>query len=545
MGETDNMPLFGLMQDWPLTVDKFLEHAQRWHGTREIVSRRADGSIDRRDYAQLYRDAKRMSGALLAFGIRQGDRVATFAMNGAEHLAAWYGIAGIGAVYHTLNPRLFQEHLAYIVNHADDRVIMADGSFAPILENLLLACPGVELVIFLSAPAQTTTLPVPWTTLDEFTAGHDGDYPWGNFDERCAAGLCYTSGTTGAPKGVLYSHRSNFLHALATLQPDVLNLSAKDVILPIVPMFHANAWGLTFAAPAVGAKLVLPGPRLDGASVCELIHNERVTFAAGVPTVWLAMFDYMDATGVDAGPLERIITGGSAMPERVYRRFQELGIEATHAWGMTEMSPLGTVAAPTPHMMQLPSEAQLPYRLKQGRPALGVDMRLVDDSGATVAHDGRAFGRLQTRGPGVVRAYLGHEYDATDDEGWFDTGDIATIDEHGFMQITDRAKDIIKSGGEWISSVDVENAALSHPQIALAAAIAVPDPKWQERPVLFVTLRSGEQASAEEIIAFLAERMAKWWLPDAIHFIEEMPLGATGKVDKKVLREKIRNSSPR
>jgi fatty-acyl-CoA synthase len=535
-GKSGAPPMFGLMQDWPLTLEKFIEHARRWHGTREIVSRFADGHIERRTYVQIYDDAMRISAALLAHGIGLGDRVATLAMNSASHLAAWYGISGIGAVYHTLNPRLFLDQLAYIVNHADDRLIFADGMFAPILQQLLPRCPRVGRIVFLTPPAQPVELPVPSGSLADFVAGHDETVAWGQFDERSAAGLCYTSGTTGLPKGVLYSHRSNFLHALISISPDVLNLSSSDTILAIVPMFHANAWGLAFATPGIGANLVLPGPRLDGASVHELIINEGVTFAAGVPTVWLALLDYLDANGLGLGTLKRVIIGGSAMPERMLHRFRGHGVEVTHAWGMTEMSPMGTVCTLAPQVKALPFEEQIPYRMKQGRTPFTIDMRLVDEDGNPLPHDGKTVGHLQVRGPGVTRAYLGEENDALDAEGWFDTGDIATICPLGYMQITDRAKDVIKSGGEWISSLEIESAVSMHPKVALAAAIGVPHEKWQERPALFLTLKPGETAEPDEFIEFLTSRIAKWWLPDAVYFLGEIPVGATGKVDKKKLR---------
>jgi len=531
-------PLLGLMQDWPLTTDKFIDHAERWHPKREVVSRLIDGRIERRNYAGMQRDAERLSAALLAHGIGAGDRVATLAMNSANHLVAWYAISGIGAVYHTINPRLFQDQLAYIVNHANDRLIFADGIFAPILQHLLPRCPGVELVVFLNPPLQPVELPIPAVSLEAFVAGHDADAVWGDFDERSACGLCYTSGTTGLPKGVLYSHRSNFLHALTSVAPDVLNLGSRDTILAIVPMFHANAWGLAFASPAIGANLILPGPKLDGASVHDLIMTEKVTFAAGVPTVWLALLDYLDANGLGLGTLERVIIGGAAMPERMLRRFQERGIEVTHAWGMTEMSPMGTVCTLTSDIAAMPFEQQVPYRMKQGRPPFGVDMRLVAEDGAVLPHDAKTVGHLQVRGPGVTRAYLGEERDAIDAEGWFDTGDIATICPQGFMQITDRAKDVIKSGGEWISSLEIESAISMHEKVALAAAIGVPHPKWDERPVLYVTLKPGTEATPDEFVEFLRSRIAKWWLPDAVYFLDEMPVGATGKVDKKLLRAK-------
>ncbi|HEX4505284.1 MAG TPA: long-chain-fatty-acid--CoA ligase [Alphaproteobacteria bacterium] len=538
MGSGGSQPLFGLMQDWPLTTDKFIEHANRWHPRREVVSRLRDGQIERRSYAEMHAGAKRVSAALVAHGIRLGDRVATLAMNSADHLAAWYGISGIGAVYHTLNPRLFLEQLTYIVNHAHDRLIFADGMFAQTLEGVLPRCPGVELVVFLNPPPQPVTLPVPAVSLAEFVAGHDRDVAWGDFDERSACGLCYTSGTTGLPKGVLYSHRSNFLHALTAVAPDVLDLAGRDNILAIVPMFHANAWGLAFSSPSVGANLILPGPRLDGASVHELIINENVTFAAGVPTVWLGLLDYLDANGLSLGTLERIIIGGAAMPEVMLHRFTKRNIEVTHAWGMTEMSPMGTVCSLSPEMRALPFEKQVRHRMKQGRAPFSVDMRLVSDDGVVLPHDAKTVGHLQVRGPGVTRAYLGEEREAIDTEGWFDTGDIATICPQGFMQITDRAKDVIKSGGEWISSLEIESAVSMHPKVALAAAVGVPHPKWDERPVLYLTLKPGMDATPDEFIEFLRSRVAKWWLPDAVYFLDEIPVGGTGKVDKKVLRAK-------
>ncbi|HTJ62709.1 MAG TPA: long-chain-fatty-acid--CoA ligase [Alphaproteobacteria bacterium] len=540
MGEQGGAPVFGLMQDWPLTVDKFIEHARHWHGAREVVSRHADGGVHRDTYATLYDRAKQLSDALLAHGIGQGDRVATLAMNGIEHMASWYAISGIGAVCHTLNPRLFDEQLIYIVNHAQDRLILADSCFGPILERILPRCPAVEKVIYLTSYAPPVELPVAVEPLDSFTANYAGACEWGAFDERLAAGLCYTSGTTGNPKGVLYSHRSNFLHALATVQPDVMNLSATDTLLMVVPMFHANAWGLTFAAPAMGSKLVLPGIRLDGASIHRLIVDEGVTVAAGVPTVWNGLLDYLDAEGLEIGPLKRVITGGSAVPERLLRRFHTRGVDVLHAWGMTEMSPLGTINFPTPEIARLPEEEQLKHRLKQGRPTFMVEMRLADDSGVSLPHDGKTAGRLQVRGPAVTRAYIGDDRSALDGEGWFDTGDIATICPLGYMQITDRAKDIIKSGGEWISSIEIESLVSMHPKVSLAAAIGVAHPKWEERPILFLKLKTGEQATEDEIIAFLTGRMAKWWLPDAVYFIEDMPLGGTGKIDKKILRDRAR-----
>lgn len=529
-------PPAGLMQDWPLTTDRIIDHAARWHGAVEIVSRHEDGAITRSSYAALRDDAKRLSCALLAQGVQPGDRVATLAMNGAWHLACWYAISGIGAVCHTLNPRYSDEQLRYIVNHAEDGIILADGAFAPLLGRLLPDCPTVRQVVFLSPPAE----PLPGAiAIEDFVAGQGTDCSWGDFPETTAAGLCYTSGTTGHPKGVLYSHRSNFLHTLFSVQPDMLALSARDTLMPVVPMFHANAWGMTFSAPYTGAKMVLPGIRLDGPSLCELLEKEAVTITAGVPTVWLGVLEHMAATGLRLPALRRVIIGGSAMPERMIHDFAKFGIEAFHAWGMTELSPLGSIATPNAAVAALPADQQLPYRLRQGRAPGGVEMRIVDEAGQPLPHDGQAMGALQLRGPTVARRYYRFESDALTADGWFDSGDIATIDEQGFMKVTDRSKDIIKSGGEWISSIDVENAASLHPSVALAAVVAMPHPKWAERPLLLVQLRPGSPQDIDDIARHLAESLPKWWLPDEIRIVDALPIGSTGKIDKKVLRASL------
>lgn len=526
----------GLMQNWPLTTDRIIDHAARWHGAREIVSRREDGTVDRRDYARVRADAARLSNALLAHGIRPGYRVATLAMNGADHLAAWYAISGIGAICHTLNPRYSHAQLRYIVNHAGDRIILADGAFAPIVAQLAAECPSLERIIFLSTPAA----PLPRAIgLDDFVAGHDSACNWGGFDEETAAGLCYTSGTTGNPKGVLYSHRSNFLHSLISIQPDMFGLSQRDTVMPVVPMYHANAWGMTFSVPYVGAKLVLPGAQLDGASLCALIKDEGVTVAAGVPTIWLGLLEHIERSGTTLPSLKRVISGGAAMPERVLRQFHELGIEALHAWGMTEMSPLGGVSSLTAELTEMPFDAQLPWRLKQGRSPGGVEMRIVGEEAGELPHDGTSMGALQLRGPTVARGYFGQDGNALTADGFFDSGDVATIDPQGFMKITDRAKDIVKSGGEWISSLDIENAAIGHSAVALAAVIGKPHPKWDERPVLFVTTKSDTTLCVEEMQTHLAAHLPKWWLPDDIHIITDMPIGSTGKIDKKRLRDRL------
>lgn len=520
-------------------MNRIIEHANRWHQSREVVSRLSSGEVVRHSYGDIYVMAARLSQALLRFGIEQGQCVGTMAMNGSRHLAAWYGIFGIGAVCHTLNPRLYMEQIAYIVQHAQDRILLADGDFVHIAKEVLDRCPTLEKVVLLSRPDGDEARDSRFESFEEFIAGCSDDPPWVALDERSAAGLCYTSGTTGNPKGVLYSHRSNCLHALMSIQPDLFNLRAVDVILPIVPMYHANAWGLAFSAPAVGAKLVLPGVRLDGASIANLIASERVTFAAGVPTVALALLDEFQRRGTVPLSLKRFVVGGAAISERIIREFDELGITAIHTWGMTEMSPLGCASTPTAATESLGLDEQMALRLKQGRPYWGVDMRLVDERGLELPRDGRTVGALQVKGPGVSRGYFRDSSSILSADGFFDTSDLATIDPFGFMKITDRAKDIIKSGGEWISSQELEQAALSHRHAAMAAVIGMYDPKWGERPLLLIKLKQGSSASAGEFREHLAQRVAKWWLPDQIIFVDELPLGGTGKIDKKKLRENL------
>jgi len=533
----------GLMQNWPLTVDKIIDHASQWHGHREVVSRSVEGPIVRTTYGDIHKRAKRLSNALLAMGITPGDRVATLAWNTARHLEAWYGIMGIGAVCHTLNPRLFDEQLTYIINHAEDRVIITDLTFLPKLEAVLPDCPGVEHIVVLTddghmVPVKTKAGVHAYESL---IAGHSAEVKWGDFDENTACGLCYTSGTTGNPKGVLYSHRTNFLHTLTGLAPDVLGISIKDTILPVVPLFHANAWGLAFDCPATGAKLVMPGQKLDGQSIYELMESEGVTFSAGVPTVWQMLLQHVDSNNLKFSTLKRLVVGGSAVPEMLLRGFHDrYGIELTSAWGMTETSPLGTVARLTPEQELWPYDQQVPYRLKGGRAPLGVELKITDDEGARLPNDGHTFGRLKIRGMFIAGKYFkGEGGDILDEEGFFDTGDVATLDADGFMTITDRAKDVIKSGGEWISSIEIENIAVGHPKAAIAAVIGVPHPKWDERPLLLVKLVEGESATASEFLAHLDGKIAKWWMPDDVVFVEEIPLGATGKIDKKVIRKQF------
>ncbi|HUO96259.1 MAG TPA: long-chain fatty acid--CoA ligase [Steroidobacteraceae bacterium] len=526
-----------LMQPWRLTVDRFITHAARWHGSTEVVERGADGGIRRTTYAAIERRARQVSAALEAGGVRHGTRVATLAMNGIRHVEAWFGIMGLGAVCHTLNPRLFDEQLVYIVNHARDRWLLADPQFAPLVERLRPRCPTLERIVYLSGSGEHPGGDA--IDFESLLAGASAEARWGDFDEHTAAGLCYTSGTTGHPKGVLYSHRSQVLHTLITGQQDALSLSARDALLMIVPMFHANAWGLPFAAAAAGAKLVLPGPKLDPGSLYDLLEGERVTFSGGVPTVWQLVLDHLKTQRLKLSTLNRVLIGGSAVPAAVVRELRDAhGITVLHGWGMTEMSPIGTVSGrPNATVAALDAEAQLAYNVKQGRVPFGVDMKITDDSGARLAHDGARSGYLKVAGPAVIARYFGEgERDVVDAEGYFDTGDIGTIDENGYLQITDRAKDLIKSGGEWISSVEVENLAAGHPKALMAAVIAVPHPKWRERPLLIVKLKPGESATKEEFVAFLEGKIARWWMPDDIVFVAEMPLGATGKLDKKKLR---------
>ncbi len=535
--------MLGLMQDWPLTVDKILDHAKNWHGHREVVSRSVEGPIVRTTYADIHGRAKRVSNALLAWGVKPGDRIATLAWNTGRHIEAWYGIMGIGAICHTLNPRLFPEQLIYIINHAEDRIIFVDLTFVPLLEAVLPHCPCVERVIVL-----TDEWTMPATRLpkaegyEQVLSEASEDVTWGGFDEQTACGLCYTSGTTGNPKGVLYSHRSNFIHTLMGMQATVLGPTPKEVILPVVPMFHANAWGIAFAGPAAGAKLVLPGAKMDGASIYELLETEGVTFSAAVPTVWQGLFDHMRSGGLKLSTLKRVVIGGSAVPESLIRGFHDdFGVEVIHAWGMTETSPIGTVASLTPELLAMTYDEQMKWRLKQGTPPLGVELALKNYAGQDVVRDGHTYGRLMVKGPTVAGAYFKDDTPILDNEGYFDTGDVSTVDDHGFMQITDRAKDVIKSGGEWISSIEIENIAVGHPRVELAAVIGVPHPKWDERPLLVLKLKPGEPQDRQEHLDFLAGKIAKWWMPDDVVFVDGIPLGATGKIDKKLVREQLKD----
>jgi fatty-acyl-CoA synthase len=536
--------MLGLMQDWPLLLHRIIDHAATYHGGRRVISRAIEGPIHTTTYAEIRARAKKVAQRLARDGIKRGDRVATLAWNTWRHLESWYGIVGIGAVYHTVNPRLFPDQIAWIINHAEDRVMMTDVTFVPLLEKLSDKLPTIErYVIYTDAahmPATSLKNAVPY---EQWIAEVDGDFAWAQFDENTAAGMCYTSGTTGNPKGVLYSHRSNVLHALAHSSASVLGLSSTDVVLPVVPLFHANGWSLAFAAPISGVTLVLPGMKLDGPSIHELLNAHKVTCTAGVPTVWLALLQHLEQTGGTLPFLKRVVIGGSACPRTMTQTFQDTyGVKVIHAWGMTEMSPLGSACTLIPEYADLAGDARLDIQQKQGLPPFTVEMKITDDAGRELPWDGKTFGRLKVRGPAVTKSYFkGDGGQVLDADGFFDTGDVATMDPHGYMQITDRAKDVIKSGGEWISSIDLENLAIGHPAVAEAAVIGVKHPKWDERPLLVVVLKQGQGATREEILGFMQGKIANWWMPDDVVFVPEIPHTATGKILKTALREQMKD----
>ena len=536
--------MLGLMQDWPLTVDKILDHAKNWHPHREVVTRSVEGPIVRSTYGEIHGRAKRVSNVLKSWDVKVGDRVATLAWNTGRHIEAWYGIMGIGAVCHTLNPRLFPEQLIYIINHAEDRIIFVDLTFVPLLEAILPHCPSVERVVVMTDQWNMPATKLPRAECyEQLLEESSEDVEWGGFDEQTACGLCYTSGTTGNPKGVLYSHRSNFLHTLVTLQATIMGATPDEVILPVVPMFHANAWGIAFSGPAAGSKLVMPGAQMDGASIYELLESEKVTFSAAVPTVWQGLLAYMRENSLKLSTVKKVLIGGSAVPESLIRAFNdEFDVEVFQGWGMTETSPVGTLSRLTPELSALPYDEQMKWRIKQGMPPLGVELKLKNYAGQEMPHDGKTYGRLMVRGPTIAGGYFKDEGGKIlDNEGFFDTGDVSTIDSHGFMQITDRAKDVIKSGGEWIISIDIENISVGHPKVELAAVIGAAHPKWDERPVLVLKLKPGESQDKQEHLDFLQGKIAKWWMPDDVVFVDDIPLGATGKIDKKLVRERMKD----
>jgi fatty-acyl-CoA synthase len=533
--------LLGAMQDWPLRVMRLVDHAEREHGDREIVSAWADGSITRTNWSQVAHEARQMAQALDRLKIRPGDRVATLAMNHSRHLTAWYGACGMGGVLHTINPRLFDDQLDYIANHAEDRVLLYDRAFQPIVDRMRPRWRTVEhFVCFDPADGDEGSSTSPGTGFAGWIASEDGDYAWVEGDEREPCGLCYTSGTTGNPKGVLYEHRSTVLHTMASITPDVFDLSRRSVVLPVVPMFHANAWGIPWSTPASGAKLVLSADYRPE-SMCRLIREEGVTHSAGVPTIWMTMIEYVERTGEDLGSLSQVTIGGSAAPRAMIGWFKKRGIDIGHAWGMTETSPIGTCRSKPANWDMLSDDDQLDLVAKQGKAPFGVELRVVDDDGTELPRDGISSGRLQCRGPWVVKRYFKEKADCLDAEGWFDTGDVAVIHPNGTMQITDRSKDVIKSGGEWISSIDLENAAVGCPGVAEAAAIAIPHPKWDERPLLLIVRGEGSSVTEQQIRDHLGGAVSKWWQPDAIEFVEELPHSATGKLSKKTLRDLYRD----
>ena len=519
--------MLGAMQHWELRVSGLIDHGAREHPTREIVTRMADGSIERTDWAGVRRDALRMAQALARFGIKPQDRVATLAMNHNRHLVTWYGATGAGGVIHTINPRLFDEQLEYIVNHAEDRILIYDAVFRPIVERLKPSWKTVEKYICFDDGE-----------FDDWLAGHDGDAQWVTGSERDPCMLCYTSGTTGHPKGVLYEHRSNILHTLYSVQPAAMNANPSSVILPVVPMFHANNWGVPWAAPLVGAKLVYCQTN-DPAWICELMREEGVTMVAGVPTVWFAIFQYLDATGQDLPPIAEAMAGGSALPTSVIERLMKAGVRVCHAWGMTETSPVATMSGEPADWSAKSFDEQVAYKALQGRVGYGSEVRAVslDDPSVVLARDGKSSGALQVRGHWTIQRYFKADADAAGPDGWFDTGDVALIHPDGSVQLTDRTKDVIKSGGEWISSVALENAAVAHPEVAEAAAIGVPHPRWDERPILVVVRKQGSTVNGEDLRRFLSDKVAKWWLPDAVEFVDEIPHTASGKISKKDLRD--------
>ena len=519
------------MQGQPLLVTSLIDHAAREHGGREIVTRWANGSITRSSWGEVGSDARRFAAAMVKLGIRKGDRIATLAMNHGHHLVSWYGTAGMGGVLHTVNPRLFDEQLVYIINHAEDRVLLLDAAFLPIVERLRPELKSVEHFILFDAPAQDGYLSYP-----DLIVAEDGSFQWVELDERDPVGLCYTSGTTGNPKGVLYEHRSNVLHAITEVQPDAFDMSNRSAVLPIVPMFHANSWGVPFAAAAVGAKMVFSATN-DAQALCDLMQAEGVTHSAGVPTVWLAMFAHMDASGIGYGKLQQVNIGGSAAPRAMIERFMKAGVYVGHAWGMTETSPIGTMGRRPWNWDSLSFDQQVDVISRQGCPPFGVELRIVDEEDNVLPRDGVTSGRLQCRGPWIIQRYFRAETDATDADNWFDTGDVSVIHPDGVMQITDRAKDVIKSGGEWISSIELENAAVGAPGVQEAAAVGVFHPKWDERPILLIVRKPGADVSEAGVLDHLKDKVAKWWLPDEVVFVDELPHTATGKILKRQIRD--------
>lgn len=538
----------GLMMQMPLLISSVLEHAERHHPHVEIVSRRTEGDIHRTTYGQVAKRARQLANCLGKMGAKQGDNIATLAWNGYRHVEIYYAVSGMGAVIHTLNPRLFPEQLVYIINHAKDTMVFFDSTFAPLVKAIAPACPTVKHWVQMCDEAAMPAEPAVagCKNYESLIAAESDKYVWPEFDENTASGLCYTSGTTGNPKGALYSHRSTVLHAMAACTPDGLGLSSRDTILPVVPMFHVNAWGIPYIAAMVGAKLVMPGGALDGASIYELLEKEKVNFSAGVPTVWLGLLTHVAQNNLKFSYFNRTVIGGSAAPAAMIKNLNALGVEVIHAWGMTELSPLGTVCRLKAQHADLPLEDQQRVLEKQGTAIYGVDMKIVNDAGEELPWDGEAFGDLLVRGHWVVSSYYGGEGQkafTTDANGkqWFSTGDVSKVTPDGYMQITDRSKDVIKSGGEWISSIDLENVAMAHSAVHEAAVIAVYHPKWDERPLLVVVKKPNAEVTKEEMLAFFDGKVAKWSLPNDVVFVDELPHTATGKIQKLKLREQFKD----
>ena len=533
--------MLGQMMQMPLLISQQIAFAERFHGSVEVITRTVEGPVVRSTWGEVAQRSRKAAAALVAAGVKPGDRVATIGWNTQRHLELYFAVSGMGAVLHTINPRLPLEQLRYVVDHAEDSVLFFDTTFTRLAQFVASQGLPVRRYIALTDAANLPDVALPGLTdYESFIAAHTDGFEWPSFDENTASSLCYTSGTAGNPKGVLYSHRSTVLHSYAVSMADSLSISAADVTLPVVPMFHVNAWGVPYAAAMTGSKLVLPGPGLDGVSLLALIDSEQVTSLLGVPTVWLGLLNHLRSVGRTLTSVRKVTIGGSACPPSMIEAFEkEHGARVLHAWGMTETSPLGTANLLLPKHAGLDDAAKLAIKAKQGRPLFGVDLRLVDDAGAIVPHDGATSGHLQIRGPWVASGYFRRDVDETHVDGWFATGDIATLDADGYLQLTDRSKDVIKSGGEWVSSIDVENAALGHPDVAQAAAIGLAHPKWQERPLLIVVRRPGAAVTEPEILAFLSTKLVKWWLPDAVVFIDALPLGATGKVLKRELRERF------
>jgi acyl-CoA synthetase (AMP-forming)/AMP-acid ligase II len=534
----------GLMMDRPLLITSLIQYAAAYHGATEIVTKTVEGPIHRYTYRDAYARVQQLAHALQELGVKPGDRIATLAWNGFRHVELYFAISGIGAVCHTVNPRLFPPQIDYIVNHAEDKYVFLDPNLLPLVEALAPTLKTVKAYIVMTDGAQMPVTKLPNVLCyEELIAGKSTRFDWPDFDEWTASSLCYTSGTTGHPKGVLYTHRSTMLHTFAVNAADgALALTAREAILPVVPLFHVNAWGIPYAAAMAGAKMVLPCHHLDGASLYDLMEREQVTVTAGVPTVWLGLFKYVDDNGKRFSSLKRLLCGGSAMPQALIAGLEDKhGIDVCHAWGMTEISPIGTTGKLKAAQTALPAEQRHGYKITQGRPVFGVDCKVVDAMGKELPHDGQVFGELLVRGPWVTTGYYKDDSATFDDDGWFRTGDVVSIDPEGWIKIVDRSKDVIKSGGEWISSIDLENAAIGHPEIMEAAAIAVPHPKWSERPLLVVVAKPNTHPSRESVLTFLHGKVAKWALPDDVVFVKELPHTATGKLLKSKLREQFKD----